>query len=237
MKKTLLSALIATSVSFAYADNHAPLDTKEARLGYSIGSMFGGRMSQDFDNLDIEAFVKGFSDAYTGKELVMTQEEIGQAIQAFQAEQMAAAQAEQAKISEEAKAAGEAWLSEQAQMADIVTTESGLMYKAITIGEGAKPAATDVVKVNYEGSLPDGTVFDSSYERGEPISFPLDQVIPGWTEGLQQMPVGSKFELYIPSDLAYGPGGTGPIPPHSPLKFVVELLEIEATEATETATE
>jgi FKBP-type peptidyl-prolyl cis-trans isomerase FkpA/FKBP-type peptidyl-prolyl cis-trans isomerase FklB len=84
--------------------------------------------------------------------------------------------------------------------------------------------------VNYEGKLVDGTVFDSSYERGEPISFPLNQVIPGWTEGVQLMPVGSTYEFYIPSDLAYGPGGTGPIPPHAALQFKVELLEIEAAE-------
>ena len=107
-----------------------------------------------------------------------------------------------------------------------------MLYKVITEGKGDKPSATDTVKVDYEGSLTDGTVFDSSYKRGEAITFPLNGVIPGWTEGLQLMPVGSKYELYIPSDLAYGPGGTGPIPPHAALKFVVELHDIEKPEAT-----
>ncbi len=232
MKKTLIAALMLSTTTLAFADSDsAPaLESKEQRLGYSVGAMFGGRMGQDFTDLDIETFMKGFKDAYAGTELSMTEEEITASIQAFQQEKIAEAQREQEKLAAEAEEKNAAWFTELAATDGVMTTESGLMYKAITTSEGDTPKETDTVEVNYEGSLVDGTVFDSSYERGESISFPLNQVIPGWTEGLQLMTVGSKYELYIPADLAYGPGGTGPIPPNSPLKFVVELLAIEAVE-------
>ena len=232
MKKTLIAALVMSSVSFAYAaDNAIKLDTKEQRLGYSIGTMFGTRMSQDFSELDMKTFMAGFQDAFSGKDGQMTMDEVSKTIQDYQQEQMKKAQLEQEKAAEEAKAASAAWLKEKEAEDGVKKTDSGLMYKVITEGKGDKPKATDTVKVDYEGSLIDGTVFDSSYKRGEAITFPLNGVIPGWTEGLQLMPVGSKYELYIPADLAYGPGGTGPIPPNAALKFVVELHDIEKPEA------
>lgn len=227
MKKTLVAALIASSVSLAYAAD-VELESKEQKLGYSIGTMFGGRMANDFAGMDLEAFKAGFEDAFSGKDPQMSLEDVQATMQAFQQEQMEKAQREQAKMAEEAKAKSQTWLDEKAKEDGVKTTESGLMYKVITKGDGKLPAASDTVKVNYEGKLVDGTVFDSSYERGEPISFPLNQVIPGWTEGVQLMPVGSTYEFYIPSELAYGPGGTGPIPPYSALEFKVELLDIEA---------
>lgn len=233
MKKTLIAALVMSSVSFAYADDSAmKLESKEQRLGYSIGTMFGSRMSQDFSDLDIKAFMAGFQDAFAGKEGQMTMDEVTQTIQAYQQEQMEKAQLEEQKAAEEAKAASAAWLKEKEAEDGVKKTESGLLYKVITEGTGEKPSATDTVEVDYEGSLSDGTVFDSSYQRGESISFPLNGVIPGWTEGLQLMTVGSKYELYIPADLAYGPGGTGPIPPNAALKFVVELHNIVNEDAT-----
>ena len=236
MKKTLIAALVMSSVSFAYADDSAiKLDSKEQRLGYSIGTMFGTRMSQDFSELDMKTFMAGFQDAFAGKEGEMSMEEVTQTIQAYQQEQMEKAQLEQEKAAEEAKAASAAWLKEKEAEDGVKKTESGLLYKVITEGKGDKPSATDTVEVDYEGSLADGTVFDSSYKRGESITFPLNGVIPGWTEGLQLMPVGSKYELYIPADLAYGPGGTGPIPPNAALKFVVELHNIEKAEETKEA--
>jgi FKBP-type peptidyl-prolyl cis-trans isomerase len=232
MKKTLIAALVMSSVSFAYADDSAiKLDSKEQRLGYSIGTMFGTRMSQDFADLDMKTFMAGFQDSFAGKEGKMTMDEVSQTIQAYQQEQMAKAQLEEDKATEEAQAASAAWLKEKEAEDGVKKTESGLLYKVITLGKGEKPSATDTVKVDYEGSLSDGTVFDSSYERGEAITFPLNGVIPGWTEGLQLMPVGSKYELYIPSDLGYGPGGTGPIPAYAALKFVVELHEIQQADA------
>jgi len=230
MKKSLIAALVMSSASFSYAADTVTLDSKEQRLGYSIGTMFGSRMSQDFSELDMETFMAGFKDAFAGEEGQMTMDEVQQTIQAYQQEQAQKAQLEQEKQAAEAKSASEAWLKEKEAEEGVMKTESGLLYKVITEGTGEKPAATDTVEVDYEGSLIDGTVFDSSYERGESITFPLNGVIPGWTEGLQLMPVGSKYELYIPTDLAYGPGGTGPIPPYAALKFVVELHGIQAAE-------
>ena len=125
------------------------------------------------------------------------------------------------------KAQGEKFLAENALREGVIVTESGLQYEVIKMGKGRKPSATDHVKVHYHGTLIDGTVFDSSVERGEPITFGLNQVIAGWTEGLQLMPVGSKFKLYIPQELGYGSRNAGSIPPYSTLIFEVELLGIE----------
>ncbi|MEL0613800.1 FKBP-type peptidyl-prolyl cis-trans isomerase [Marinomonas arenicola] len=233
MKKTLIAALVMSSVSFAYAADNTTtkLDTKEQKLAYSIGTMFGGRMEQDFKNLDLDTFYQGFKDSYAGKKGLMTKEEVTATIQAYQKERMEEQQREQAKLAAADKAKSEAWIKEKASEKGVMKTDSGLLYKVITKGKGEKPKATDTVKVDYEGSLIDGKVFDSSYKRGEAITFPLNQVIPGWTEGLQLMPVGSKYELYIPAALAYGPGGTGPIPPNAALKFVVELHAIVKPDA------
>lgn len=228
MKKTLVAALVMSSVSLAQAADTTDLSSKEQKLGYAIGTVIGGRMSSDSESLDLTAFQAGFADAFKGNDPQMTMEEVQSTIQAFQQEQMEKAQREQAKVAEEAKQKSQAWLDEKAAEDGVKKTESGLLYKVITQGDGEKPSATDKVKVNYEGKLIDGTVFDSSYKRGEPISFPLNQVIPGWTEGVQLMSVGSKYQFFIPSDLAYGPGGTGPIPANSALEFTVELLAIES---------
>ncbi|MBR4775911.1 MAG: FKBP-type peptidyl-prolyl cis-trans isomerase [Bacteroidales bacterium] len=129
-------------------------------------------------------------------------------------------------VSNPAKAQGEEFLAQMAKDPDVKATGSGLMYKVIREGTGKKPKATDKVYCHYEGSFPDGTVFDSSYMRGEPIEFGLNQVIKGWTEGLQLMSEGAKYELYLPYHLAYGESGTYGIPPYSALKFVVELIEV-----------
>ena len=127
-----------------------------------------------------------------------------------------------------AKAEGEKFLQENALREEVKVTDSGLQYEVLKLGKGAKPTAESTVKVHYEGTLIDGTVFDSSYQRGEPIEFPLNGVIRGWTEGLQLMPVGSKYKLYIPYELGYGDRGAGSsIPPYSTLIFTVELLEIK----------
>ena len=227
MKKTLVAALVLSSVSMAQAADVA-LDSDEQKLGYSIGTMFGSRMASDFDGLDLDAFKAGFEDSFNGEEPKMSKEAIQETVQAFQMKQMQEAQKAQAKAAEAAKAESQAWLEEKAKAKGVKTTDSGLMYKVVEKGDGDKPAAQDTVTVNYEGKLVDGTVFDSSYERGEPTTFPLDQVIPGWTEGLQLMSKGATYEFYIPSELAYGPGGTGPIGPNAALQFKVELIDIES---------
>lgn len=227
MKKTLIAALtLSTSLAFAADTAYTP-ETESQKLGYTFGTMVGAQLSMGVEDLDIDSFMKGFESAYKGETPAIPEEELKGIFQAFQQQKMEEARLAQEKEAEQAKAGSVEWLASIEAQEGIMKTDSGLLYKAVAEGTGEKPVATDTVKVNYEGSLANGTVFDSSYERGEPISFPLNQVIPGWTEGLQLMSVGSKYELYIPSELAYGPGGTGPIPPHSALKFVVELLAIE----------
>ncbi|MEE8058842.1 MAG: FKBP-type peptidyl-prolyl cis-trans isomerase [Pseudomonadales bacterium] len=205
------------------------LDSEEKRISYGMGIGFGQRIKQDPFSIDINAFVEGFQHALEGSEQLMTQEEIQQEMQAFQQKQIAKQKAENEKLANDNKVAGEAFLAENGTKEGIVTLESGLQYKVVTAGTGTKPAATDTVEVHYTGTLVDGTEFDSSYKRGSTVSFPVNGVIPGWTEALQLMPVGSKWQLFIPSGLAYGPGGTssGPIGPNATLIFDVELVSIK----------
>jgi len=167
-----------------------------------------------------------------GAKPLMTEDEIKTTIQAFGQKLMAKREEDQKALGEKNKTASESYMAENAKKEGVKTTASGLQYKVITEGKGAKPKADEVVEVNYKGTLIDGTEFDSSYKRGQPVTFPVNGVIPGWTEALQLMPVGSKYELYIPSDLAYGPGGTGGvIGPNQALVFEVELLDIKKPEA------
>lgn len=171
------------------------------------------------------------TDVRDGKESRISQEDMQKIMQEVQTKAMAKQEEEQKKQSEANVAAGQKYLEENKVKEGVTATASGLQYKVITEGKGAKPKATDTVTVNYTGKLIDGTEFDSSAKNGGPVSFPLDGVIAGWTEALQLMPQGSKWEIVIPSDLAYGAGGQGPIPPSSTLIFEVELLEIKAPEA------
>jgi len=164
-------------------------------------------------------FIEGFRDMYEALETRFTleaaEEKVSEAASTFQ-ETMAA----------KYLAEGKAFLAENAKRSEVTVTKSGLQYEVLVAGSGAKPEAASTVQVHYEGTLINGTVFDSSYARGEPIEFPLDGVIPGWTEGLQLMPAGSTYKFFIPSDLAYGAGGNQSIPPNSVLIFTVELLDI-----------
>jgi FKBP-type peptidyl-prolyl cis-trans isomerase len=160
----------------------------------------------------------------------MTTEEAAQIRKEYIEKRQAKQAAETAVAGESNLVVGQKFLAENATKEGVQTTASGLQYKVITMGDGAKPVATDTVKVHYRGTLLDGTEFDSSYARNEPISFGLNRVIAGWTEGVQLMPVGSKFMFYIAPDLAYGADGGGPIPPNSTLTFEVELLDIGAPE-------
>jgi FKBP-type peptidyl-prolyl cis-trans isomerase len=207
------------------------LETDEQKVSYGIGLMEGKRFKQDF-TVDVDAFSAGMRAAVTeGATPLMTEDEIKTTIQAFGQKLMAKREEDQKALGEKNKTASEAYMTENAKKEGIKTTASGLQYKVVTEGKGAKPKADDVVEVNYKGTLIDGTEFDSSYKRGQPVTFPVNGVIPGWTEALQLMPVGSKYELYIPSDLAYGPGGTGGvIGPNQALVFEVELLGIKKPE-------
>lgn len=204
----------------------AALSSNQAQVGYSIGYLTGKANMQKLPDMDIESYISGFRDAYAGKAGALTEDQMKTVLTDFQKK---LAETEAAKAKQEADdnaRKSTAFLADNAKKTSVISTASGLQYEVISMGKGAKPKPTDKVKVNYEGRLIDGTLFDSSIQRGEPASFQLDQVIPGWTEGLQLMPVGSKFKFTIPPALGYGEQGAGPIPPNSVLVFEVELLDI-----------
>ena len=200
------------------------LETTDQKVSYFVGLQMGGQLAQDPSlNVDMDALAAGISDALAGKDPRVSQAELMTALQAKRAEAQVASQAKaQANLD-----AGEAFLAQNGQRPEVTTTASGLQYEVLTAGTGPKPTSSQTVKVHYHGTLLDGTVFDSSVKRGEPIEFPVTGVIKGWIEGLQLMPVGSKWKLYIPADLAYGNTDRGTIPPGSTLIFEVELLEVK----------
>ncbi|MBV2130844.1 FKBP-type peptidyl-prolyl cis-trans isomerase [Rheinheimera sp. SM2107] len=212
------------------------LDTEQAKQAYSLGVSAGRYLEstiQEYDKIAVELnsdlIMQGVKDGLAGNSSV-SDEEI-QTLLASLDEQYRAKQAEIAAAESEAViAAGKAYLEQNASKEGVTVTESGLQYEVLEQGDGAKPAATDVVKVHYTGTLTDGTKFDSSYDRDAPAEFPLNRVIPGWTEGVQLMNVGSKYKFTIPSELAYGERDMGVITPHSVLVFEVELLEIVSAE-------
>lgn len=191
-------------------------------VSYCVGMSLGGSLlQQNLSNLDLEAMSAAIKDTFEGAALKYTPEEANSIIQKF-------LQAESEKAFGANKEAGEQFLAENAKKEGVQTTPSGLQYEVIEPGSGAKPSPTSNVTVHYHGTLIDGTVFDSSVQRGQPASFGVNQVIPGWTEALQLMPKGAKYRLYIPQNLAYGaqPHPGGPIEPYMALVFDVELLEI-----------
>ncbi|MDA8621892.1 FKBP-type peptidyl-prolyl cis-trans isomerase [Psychrosphaera sp.] len=198
----------------------------EQQASYGIGRQIGDQVaSNPFEGLDATAVAQGVIDSLEGKEYAVEVEDLRAAFGVIN-ERMQAAQAEKAK---EASAEGQKFLDENAQREGVTVTESGLQFEVITEGSGEKPTAASTVKTHYHGTLIDGTVFDSSYDRGEPVEFPVGGVIKGWTEALQMMTVGSKWRLAIPYELAYGEQGAGgAIGPFQTLVFDVELLEIVA---------
>lgn len=214
------------------------LESLTEKVSYMFGLNIGQQFQSQQIELDPDAVAQAIRDVNAGVEPRLSDDEMQAAMNAFQQEyeaKISALQAEeQAKfesVAEDNRRAGEEFLKANAEKEGVVTLDSGLQYKVIEAGNGESPSATDVVTVHYRGTLIDGTVFDSSYDRGQPVSFPLQQVIPGWTEGLQYMKEGGKHELYIPSNLAYGPGGSGPvIGPNETLIFEVELLDIEQSD-------
>ena len=244
MKKFALPlALVATVTLQACNQQAAPeaasansaevvLESTAQRLSYGIAYGLGQRMAADSVPMDVPAFTAGLKDALEGADPRMTEEEIQEEMMAYQQRAMEEQQALAAAAAEANQAAAEAFLAENATREGVVVTESGLQYEIIEAGEGSSPGAEDTVEVHYRGTLVDGTEFDSSYKRGETVTFGVGQVIAGWTEALQLMSPGAKWNLYIPADLAYGPGGAGNlIGPNAALVFEVELIGIVSQEA------
>lgn len=202
--------------------------TEDQKASYAIGLRYGEGFARDLKEIDLETFYRGLQHGFKGEQPQLSAEDIAAVLEAFQARKMAEQQRAQEQATAGARAASEAFLAANRERAGVVTTASGLQYEVIAQGSGASPGAADTVHVHYHGTLPDGTVFDSSVARGEPISFPVNGVIRGWTEALQLMKVGDKWKLYIPSDLAYGARGAGgQIGPHQALVFEVELLGVQ----------
>lgn len=236
--KTLLTAAAFTAALSAAPLVLAAPESDQEKLSYSIGVTLGQSLSQDIEDLDIDAFNQAIEDVYSGGDLQMSQDEMAQALTQFQQQQMAEQQAAAQEAAEANKAEGEKFLAENAKKDGVEVTDSGLQYKVLESGDGATPGPKDNVKVHYEGKLLDGTVFDSSYQRGEPVEFRVDQVIEGWQEALQKMSVGDTWMIYLPSDLAYGQAGTGgPIGPNETLTFKVELLGVEQAESGDSASD
>lgn len=204
----------------------AKLDTDQQKASYAIGQQIGSNMKSQSVDVDVKALSAGLEDALKGKEAKLKPEEMQAAMGKLQEASMKKHQ----EAGEKNAGEGKAFLEKNKANANIKTTASGLQYEVVKEGTGAKPKATDVVSVHYTGTLINGTKFDSSVDRGQPAEFPLNGVIPGWTEGLQLMSVGSKYKFYIPSELAYGARDQGPIPANSVLIFDVELLDIKKEE-------
>ena len=214
------------------------LESTQQRLSYGIAFGLGQRMAQDGMPMDIEAFIAGFRDGATGQTGRMSQEEIASEMQAYQEKMVSEQQAAQAELAEANLAAATTYLEENKAREGVVVTESGLQYEVLEAGEGATPGPEDTVEVHYTGTLIDGTEFDSSHKRGQTVTFGVGQVIAGWTEALQLMPVGSKYKLHIPPELGYGAGGAGQmIGPNSALVFEVELISIPSQAEAEAAAE
>ncbi len=248
MKKRLVYPLIASAMlaapifwmanaeeaeAKAAAKSTAVLETEIQKVSYSIGASIGGELKASELEIDVKSLSHAIQDIMEGNDLAMSEDEMMETMQNLQKtmqDKMAARQQEmQAEMevkAEENKAAADAFLAENGKKEGVVTTESGLQYMVIEEGDGATPKENDKVTTHYKGTLMSGEVFDSSYDRGQPATFGVGQVIPGWTEALQKMKVGAKWKLFIPPDLAYGNQGHPSIPPNSLLIFEIELIDI-----------
>ncbi|QLF92701.1 FKBP-type peptidyl-prolyl cis-trans isomerase [Pseudomonas sp. ABC1] len=218
-------ALVGLVLAGCDSETSVKLDTPAQKASYGIGLNMGKSLVQEgMDDLDSKAVALGIEDAVSKQEQKVSDEDLMTAFTALQER----AEERLNKLNEEALASGKKFLEDNAKRDGVKVTESGLQYEVVKQAEGAQPKADDIVTVHYEGSLADGTVFDSSIKRGEPIDLPVGGVIPGWVEGLQLMHVGEKFKLYIPSELAYGEQSPSPlIPANSVLVFDLELLGIK----------
>lgn len=227
MNKLIKTGVMASALIFAGAAAAAELETDAQKLGYVFGMEIGAQLKQGGAEIDVDTLAEAIKTVYSGGEPALTQEQAAAIRNDYIAKRRAEAEAAQKDLAANNAAEGDRFLLENAQKEGVNVTDSGLQYEVISMGDGPKPAATDTVTVHYRGTLLNGTEFDSSYSRNQEATFGLNQVIPGWTEGLQLMPVGSKFKFFIPSSLAYGPNGPPSIGPNATLVFEVELLGIQ----------
>jgi len=221
------AAMTAPAAAGAAKDAKPPVAIDKNKISTMVGMDIGRGLTQIKDDIDIKVVEQALEQTLKGEKTSLTQEEALQVRQAYMQQMQAKRVTEQKASAEKNKTEGTAFLAKNKSKSGVKTTASGLQYEVEKEGTGPKPKATDTVKVNYLGTKIDGTKFDSSYDRGQPATFPLNGVIKGWSEGLQLMPVGSKYKFYVPADLAYGENAPGPIGPNATLIFEVELLGIE----------
>jgi len=224
-----LAVVMAAAPVLASAQEAATLKTDKEKLSYAMGLDLGGQLKANGVNIDPAVFVKGLQDALAGGKTLLTDAEAKAVIAQLQKTMIAKRLAESKAIGEKNKAEGEKFLAANKAKEGVVTLASGLQYKILTAGTGPKPTLEQTVTCHYRGTLIDGKEFDNSYKRGEPGSFPVKGVIKGWTEALQLMPVGSKWQVFVPSSLAYGERGAAAadIGPHATLVFEIELVAIK----------
>ncbi len=232
--------ILSVGVSAAFAAEPAKVELKDQRdkASYAIGLNWGNNIRSQGADLSVDVILQGLKDGMENKPAVLSEAQVQEVMKAFQAELRTKQEAKRKEQGEHNKTEGEAFLAENAKKAGVITLPSGLQYKIMKEGTGPKPSATDKVAVQYRGTLINGTEFDSSYKRGpEPATFGVSQVVKGWTEALELMPVGSKWQLFVPAALGYGERGSRNIEPNATLIFEVDLVEIKkAVEATEAVT-
>ncbi len=228
LMQCLLIVLLACGQALAEEKKQVELTTDVQKLSYALGLDLGTYFKTLGEDLDLTILHQGVLDSYQGGKPLLSEEEAAEIQQKFVQKQQEERLTQTLEMMSKNKQAADDFLKENAAREGVVTTDSGLQYKILTPGDGPKPRAEDTVKVHYKGTLLDGSEFDSSYSRGEPAVFPLNQVIPGWTEALQLMNTGTKAQIFLPPDLAYGDRGAPPvIEPGSMLIFEVELIGIE----------
>lgn len=232
MKRVAAAVLgFAVSTTIAAADASV-LKTDADKLSYSIGADLGGNFKKQSIPVNAPMLAKGMQDAMAGGQMLLNEDQMKEVLMNFQKQLIEKRTAEFNKKADESKAKGEAFLTQNKAKAGVVTLPSGLQYKVVTKAEGAKPSANDSVTVDYTGKLINGDVFDSSEKTGKPATFKVSQVIPGWTEALQLMPVGSTWEIYVPANLAYGPRSVGgQIGPNETLVFTIHLISVNKDKA------